>query len=114
MSVKVSLQQLQNRLSELLDDAVQTGEEYVVQRNGQDYAVIVSVQEWRRRTLNRRLDALGPAYRLSRDKQARVEALLAADEERNLTPAQRRELRALLRECDAILARRGKALDRLK
>ena len=33
------------------------GEEYVIQRNGKDYAILVSVQEWRRRTLAKRLDA---------------------------------------------------------
>ena len=114
MSVKVSLQQLQDRLSELLDDAVNSGQEYVVQRNGRDYAVIVSAQEWRRRTWNKRLDALGSAYRLSGDKPARAEALLAASAEKGLTPAQRRELRALLRECEDVLARRAQALDRLE
>ena len=114
MSVKVSLHQLQNRLSELLDDAVKSGEEYVVQRNGKDYAVIVGLQEWRRRTLSKRLDALGPAHRLSRDKQGRMEELLEADKAGSLNRAQRRELKELLRECDIILANRSAALDRLE
>lgn len=114
MSVRISLQQLQDRLAELLDEAVQTGEEYVVQRNGKDYAVLVGLREWRRRTLNKRLDALGSAYRLSPEKQARAEALLAAKAKGSLTPPQRRELRTLVRECDAILERRAQALDRLE
>jgi prevent-host-death family protein len=114
MSVKISLQELHDQLSDLLDDAVQTGEEYVVQRNGKDYAVIVSVQEWRRRTVNKRLDALGPANRLSRDKQTRMEALLAANRNGSLTPIERRELKTLLRECDAVLTRRSEALDTLQ
>lgn len=114
MSVRVSLQQLRDRLPELLDDAVKTGQEYVIQRNGKDYAVIVSALRWRRRALGKRLDALGPGRRLARDKQARAEALLAAQGEGKLTRAQRRELGALLRECDAVLARRAKALDKLE
>jgi prevent-host-death family protein len=114
MSVKISLQQLHDQLSDLLDVAVETGEEYVVQRNGKDYAVIVSMQEWRRRTLGKRLDALGPTHRLSHDKQARAEELLAANEGGNLSSVERRELKTLLRECDAILTRRGKALESLE
>lgn len=113
MSVKVSWQHLQERLPELLDQAVQTGEECIVQRNGRDYAVIVSVRQWRRRTLGKQLDARGPQYRLSPEKQARAEELLARNKEGRLNAVERRELRRLLRECDAILQRRAEALDRL-
>jgi prevent-host-death family protein len=113
MSVKVSLHQLQDRLAELLNDTVQTGQECVVQRNGKDYAVIVSAQAWHRRQVGRHLDALGPTHKLSRTKQARAEQLLAARNERRLTSRERRELGVLLRECDGILLRRGKALDRI-
>jgi PHD/YefM family antitoxin component YafN of YafNO toxin-antitoxin module len=110
MSLRVSLKQLRDQLPELLDDAVESGREYVVQRNGKDYAVIVSALAWRRRMLDERLNALGPAFRLSRTKQRRAEKLLAIDE-RKRTAAERRELTALLRECDDILARRAQALD---
>jgi prevent-host-death family protein len=113
MSVKVSLHQLRDRLSELLNRLDQTGEEFVVQRNGKDYAVVVSPQQWRRRTAGRRLDALGPNYRLSPAKQARMEELLAAKKKRPLSPHESRRLRALLRECDSILVERAAALDRL-
>jgi prevent-host-death family protein len=44
MSVKVSLHQLQKRLLELLDEVDKTGQEYVVQRDGKDCAVIVSAR----------------------------------------------------------------------
>jgi prevent-host-death family protein len=111
MSIKVSLHQLQNQLPDLLDQVVKNGEEYIVQRDGKDYAVIVSARQWRRRTLGERLDGLGPAYRLVRPKQARAEQLLAAKKQRPLTVAERREFRALLQECDAILLRRAAALD---
>src|SRR5438445_12786451 len=102
MSAKVSLDQLRDRLSELLDHVVRTGEEYVVQRHGKDCAVIVSMQDWRRRTLGRRLDGLGSAYRLSHEKQARAEELLARQKQRKLTAGERRQLGALLRESDTI------------
>jgi prevent-host-death family protein len=113
MPVKVSVHQLQDHLPELLDQVVKTGEEYVVQRDGKDCAVIVSARQWRRRGLGQRLDALGIAYRLGGVKQARAEQLLAAKQLGALTPAERRELKALGRECDAIMLRRAAALDKL-
>ena len=113
MSVKVTVRQLQEKLPELLDRAVESGEECIVQRNGKDYAVVVSVREWRRRSLGRRLDTLGPAYRLPKRKQSRAEQLLAKNQLGSLTPAERRELDALLRECDAVMLRRAAAMDRL-
>jgi prevent-host-death family protein len=113
MSVKVSLHELQTQLLELLDQVVETDEEYVVQRGGKDCAVLVSARQWRRRTISQRLDGLGPAYRLTPTKQARAEKLLGAKQRRALTSAERRELKSLLLECDAILRRRAAALDRL-
>jgi 5-methylcytosine-specific restriction endonuclease McrA len=41
------------------------------------------------------LDRLGLEYRLSREKQTRAEALLAKYKQRTLSPAERRELKAL-------------------
>jgi prevent-host-death family protein len=111
MSVKVSVHQLQDRLPEVLNEVVSNGEEAIVQRNGRDYAVIVSMREWRRRRAGERLDALGSKYRLGRDKQARTEQLLARHRHKGLTAAEQRELRALLAECDRILLRRAKTLD---
>jgi prevent-host-death family protein len=113
MSVKVTIQQLQEQLADLLERTVQNGEECVVQRDGKDYAVIVSARAWRRRTVGRRLDALGPAYRFAHEKQVRAEELLAKSQERRLTRAERRELDALLRECEDIMLRRAEALDSL-
>jgi prevent-host-death family protein len=113
MTAKVTLNQLQDRLPELLDQVVKTGEEYVVQRNGKDYAVVVSARQWRRRNAALRLDLLGSKYRLSRPKQSRVEDLLEANQKRPLSQAEGRELEGLLRECDAIMLRRAQALERL-
>ena len=112
MSVKVSVLDLQGQASELVDAVVKTGEEVVVQRDGKDCVVLVSVQQWRQRKVGQRLDAQGPAYRLSKPKQARAEHLLAQQKQRVLTAAERRELKALLRECDSIMLRRAAALDR--
>jgi prevent-host-death family protein len=111
MSVKVTLGQLEQQLPELLDQAVKTGETYIVQRNGKDYAVLVSAREWKKRSVGKRLDGLGSGYRLPPDKQARAEALLVKKKRAALSRAERRELDSLLRECDAIMLRRTKAID---
>jgi antitoxin (DNA-binding transcriptional repressor) of toxin-antitoxin stability system len=112
--MKVTVPQLQEQLSALLEHTVQSGEECIVQRQGKDYAVLVSARAWRQRTLGRQLDALGPAYRLAKEKQQRVEVLLIKQQERRLTSAERRELTDLLQECDAIMLRRVEALDTLR
>jgi prevent-host-death family protein len=114
MSVKISAHEVQSRFSEMLDDVVKSGEEVIVQRNGKDCAVLVSLETWRRGKLKKRLDAFGPGYRLSPAKQARAEELLARNQDRMLTAKERRELADLLRECESIMTRRGKALDGLR
>lgn len=78
MSVKVSLQQAQNDQSQLLEKVAATGEEFVVQRDGKDCAVIISAKQWRRRRAAQRLDGLSVGQRLSGTQQARAETLLAA------------------------------------
>jgi len=136
MSVRVTVQQLQQRLPELLDQAVQSGEAYIVERDGHDYAVIISAREWgrqragdapappavavadaeesRSRQIGARLDALGLEYRLSPEKQERMESLLAQAETAPLSAAERHELEALVEECDAIMLRRAQALSRIE
>ncbi len=111
MSIKVSMRELHDQLPELLDQVVKNGEEYVVQRDGKDCAVIVNTRQWRRCKTGQMLDGLGDAYRLSSPKQARAEQLLNARQQRSLTVAERRELRDLLHECDAILLRRATTLE---
>lgn len=112
--MKVTVSQLQEQLPALLEHTVQSGEECIVQRQGKDYAVVVSAQAWRQRVLGRRLNALGPKYRLASGQQTRMEALLAKRQERRLTSTERQELTDLLRECDDIMLRRAKALDFLR
>jgi prevent-host-death family protein len=113
MSVKVTVRQLQEQLPTVLDRAVKDGEVCIIERNGEEYAVIVSAREWRRRTVGEQLDALGPPYRLAKEKQARAEELLAKRQQGRLPRAEQRELNALLRECDDIMLRRAEAMDRV-
>jgi antitoxin (DNA-binding transcriptional repressor) of toxin-antitoxin stability system len=132
MSFKVDVRQLQEQFEELLDRAVTQGEECIIQRDGEDYAVLVGARQWRgsqeseiqatesastpdprsrRREIGRRLDALGPDYRAAPEKQGRAQELLARKE--RLTPAERAELDLLLREFDEIMLRRAEAVDRV-
>jgi prevent-host-death family protein len=114
MATKLSLEQLEAHLKQQLEHAVATGDPCVVQRNGQDYVVIVSASQWRRLEMGQRLDMLGPSYRLTKQKQRRVEELLAQSKQRRLKPAERDELNALLRECDAVMQRRLDGMDLLR
>jgi len=134
MSIRVSVRQLQEQLPELLNQAVESGEEFIVQRDGKDYAVIVSADEWERRTrddlpgrrdpsadqeearileIGRKLDALGPGYRLSEAKRLRRDELLDKQQADSLTPQERGELEALVRESEEVMLRRAEALDRI-
>ena len=113
MTVKLTISQFQKQLPEVLDRAVETGDEYVVQRNGKDHVVIVSAQRWKRLATGKRLDALGRAYRLPKEKQKRTNALLARSKQGILTQSERRELNSLLRESEAVMLRRAQALDQL-
>jgi len=113
MSMKVTVRQLQEQLPDVLDRAVKDDEVCIIERNGEDYAVIVSARQWQRRTVGEQLDALGPEYRLAKEKQTRAEELLAKSKHGHLTRAERRELNGLLRECDDIMLHRAEAIDRV-
>ena len=111
MSVKVSVSQLQKHLPEILNRAVADDDVCVVERNGENIAVIVSLRVWQQhRTVGEQLDALGSEYRLGKDKQQRTEELLARE---RLTRTEEKELEMLLGEADEILLRRAQALERL-
>ncbi len=112
MSIRVNVSQLREQLPELLDRAVRDDEVCLIERNGEPYAVIVSAREWRRQTIGKRLDALGPQYRVSKEQQRRMEELLARNVAGRLTRAERRELKALLRVSEEVMLRRAGAMDR--
>jgi antitoxin (DNA-binding transcriptional repressor) of toxin-antitoxin stability system len=113
ISATITFRELQQRLPELLDRVAQNGEECVVQRDGKALAVIVNPRRWRRRRLSARLDAACLAGRVPESRQKRGEALLALQSRRSLTPAERRELKSILRECDAVMLRRAATLEHL-
>jgi prevent-host-death family protein len=113
MSRKVSVNQLQERLPELLDRAVESNDVCLIERDGQPYAVLVSISEWRRQTVGQKLDALGASYRVTASEQRRTEELLAKQQTSRLTRAEQRELKELLRISDEIMLRRAKALEQL-
>ena len=113
MSIKVNIKQLQSDLPELLDRAVQTNDVCLIERNGQPYAVLVSINEWRRQTVGKRLDALGDSYRLIPADQQRAEELLAKQQTSRLTRTEQRELKALLQTSEAIMLRSAEALEQL-
>jgi prevent-host-death family protein len=111
MSLKVNVSQLQKNLPELLDRAVQTNDPCLIERNGQPYAVLVSISEWRRHTIGQRLDTRGPAFRVTRDQQQRTEALLAKQQTGQLTRAEQRALKELLQTSEAVMLRRAEAME---
>jgi len=132
MSIRLTVDELQEQLPELIGRAVASDEAYIIQRDGKDCVVLVSAVEWERRTQNRaardrttlapselqrqrravgrKLDALGPEYRLSPQKRARLRELLSR--KTDLTPPERDALEALVQEADEITLRRAEAIDR--
>lgn len=135
MSAKVTLRQPREQLPAVIDHTVKTGEECVVQRNGKDYAVIVSAREWKRRNgsnervrstgtalrntsaearaVGKKLDALGPEYRLARSQQTRIEVLLEKKRATRLSRDEERELKSILQEADAVMRRRARAITKV-
>jgi prevent-host-death family protein len=113
MSLRVNVSQLQKELPELLDQAVQTNDPCLIERNGQPYAVLVSIHEWRRQTVGKKLDALGASYRLTKAQQKRTEELLTKKQTSRLTRPEQQELKELLQASDAVMLRRAQALKQL-
>lgn len=113
MSIRVSVKQLREQLPELLDRTIREDDVCLVERDGEPYAVIVSIREWRRQTVGKRIDALGSSYRVSKSQQRRTEELLAKQQTSRLTRAEQRELKELLEEAEAVMLRRAKAMERV-
>ena len=111
MSIRATVRQFRDRLDEYLMKAVEQGEPCVVRRRGKDYAVVVSHEDWEMFELGRRLDALGPEYRVSQTSQRRAEELLSEQSQRALTKTERAELNRILLESDQVLLRRAQAME---
>lgn len=114
MSVRTSVRQFRERMDEYLAKAVEEDEPCVLQRNGKNYAVVVSHDEWEMNELGRHLDALGPEYRVSPESQRRAEELLDRQSRRPLTKTERKELDRILKESDQVLLRRAQALESMR
>lgn len=112
MSVRVNVREFQKQLVDILDRA-DTGERCVVERRGKEPLVLVRASEWDEHELGKQLDVLGPEYRLSKVKQARLEVLLEKNANRRLTKVEETELQSLLDEGDEIMLRRARALENL-
>lgn len=112
MSMRVTVRQLREHLPYILDRAVKDDVACIIERSGETYAVIVSARQWRRHTIGKQLDALGPEYRLAKEKQTRAEELLAESKRRRLTRGERRELNALLLDSELVMLRRAEAMDK--
>ena len=113
LSVRATVRQFRDRLDEYLTNAVEQGEPCVVWRRGKDYVVVVKHEDWEMFELGRRLDALGPEYRVSQESQRRAEKLLAKQSEQALSKNERRELNRILLESDEVLLRRAQAMEQL-
>lgn len=110
MSLKVSVKQLEKNLPEIIDRAAAGDDVYMVERDGKNIAVIVSLSLWRRsRAIGEQLDALGGKYRLAADEQKRAEELLSRG---RLTAAEEKELKELLEKADEVMLRRAEALEK--
>lgn len=110
MSVRIAIKELQESLPDVVDRAAQGDEEFIIERNGRECAVLVSAQAWRRRTIGQRMDKRGKSFRVSSDRQARAEKLLSKGKEQ-LSTAEQNELDSILAEADDVMLRRSKALD---
>jgi PHD/YefM family antitoxin component YafN of YafNO toxin-antitoxin module len=114
MSLRATVRQMKERFEDYLVKAVEERQPCIVERGGKSYAVLVSHEEWERREIGRRLDALGEEYRVAPEFQRRAEELLGEQSRRKLTDSERRELRTLRKEFDRIMLRRSKALEQLR
>ena len=112
MSMRVTVSELREHLPDILDRAVKDDQPCMIERSGETYAVIVSARQWRRHTIGKQLDALGPEYRLAKEKQTRAEELLGESNHRRLPREERRELNALLRDAERVMLRRAEAMHR--
>ncbi len=133
MSVRVTLEQFREQFPELIGRAAESDEAYIIERDGEEFAVLVSAREWRRRTQNGdppalalagapdlerrrqmvgdRLDGLGSEFRLASEKRARIMDLIRR--KATLSALERHELEELVGEADELTLKRAEALDRL-
>lgn len=131
MSRKVTIRKAQDHLSDLLARAEQSGERFVVERNGKPVGAIVSVADLKcverlagkangrqakpetvEQRARRLAKALGRRHTLPPDKSRRLRDLIEReDAEESMTVSEKRELKHLLREHEQLVIKRAQALD---
>lgn len=114
MSVQASSRDVKARFEDYLTKVVEEGEPCVVQREGKNYAVLVSHDEWERREFGRHLDGMGDEYRVPPEIQRRAAELLTAQGQRRLNADERREVQQLRKVFDRVMLRRSQAMEQLR
>lgn len=132
MSSKVTIRKAQDHLSDLLARAEQSGERFVVERNGKPVGAIVSIADLHqverlgagngstarpktRAEREKLARKLGRRFTLPPDKSRRLRELIEReDDEARLTVEEKRELKRLLKEHEELVVKRAQALDQLE
>ena len=134
MSTRLSIQEAQVQLPQLIAHAVQDAEPCYIESNGKAVAVLVSLQQWQRRVqgdsdaaptatpqerhiraYQQKMQQLGPDYWLPAAQQARLQELVEKDDSGTvLTPVERKELRQLLKRHEQIMVKRAAAMHALR
>lgn len=134
MNTKLSVQEAQAQLPQLIARAAQDAEPCYIESNGKAVAVLVSLRQWQRRVqgssdtataakaqerrvraYQKRMQQLGPDYWLPPDQQVRLKELVdKEDSDAALTPAERKELRQLLKRHEQLMVKRAAAMHALQ
>ena len=133
MSTTLSIQEAQEQLPELVARAAKEAEPYYIARNDKIVAVLVSLRTWQRqkqdtsaaataakgqdrhvRAYQKKLKQLGSDYWLSTEQQARLKELVQKEDcGELLPPAERKELRHLLKRHEQLMVKRAAAMQAL-
>jgi PHD/YefM family antitoxin component YafN of YafNO toxin-antitoxin module len=134
MSTRISVQEAQTQLPQLIARTVQEAEPCYIESNGKAVAVLVSLHQWQQReqgsdaaataakaqerrvrAYQKRMQQLGPDYWLPPDQQMRLKELVEKEDSgASLTPAERKELRQLLKRHEQLMVKRAAAMHALR
>lgn len=132
MSTTLSIQEAQEILPELVWRVSKDDEPCFIRRKGRPVVILVSLKQWRRRTKDRtktsltnvqqrirdyqrKMKRLGSDFWLSTVQQMRLRALVEKEDlSEDLTPAEQKDLRRLLRLQEELMAKRAMAMQVMK
>jgi prevent-host-death family protein len=135
MSTTLSVQEAQAQLPALVARAAQDAEPCFIESNGKAVAVLVGARRWQRRersngnapkasakgqerhvrAYQKKMKQLGPNYWLPPDQQARLKELIEKEDLGTpLTPAERKELRQLLKRHEQLMVKRASAMQAIR